>query len=60
LPLTEEVVNENAPINDTVKVEDVRQEPYNMPAGFEWCTIDVNDPAQVRRSSDEYSVLSLI
>ena len=24
------------------------QEPYNMPAGFEWCALDLNDPAQLQ------------
>jgi glycylpeptide N-tetradecanoyltransferase len=28
-------------------VEDIRQEPYGMPKGFEWSTIDVSDPDQV-------------
>jgi hypothetical protein len=22
----------------------VRQEPYNMPGGFEWCSLDVTNP----------------
>lgn len=46
LSLSEETT-ENKPINDTVTVDQVRAEAYNMPAGFSWCTIDVNDPAQV-------------
>lgn len=37
----------NGPINDDIKVEDVRQEPYAMPGGFEWCNIDVEDPKEV-------------
>ncbi|CAM9208534.1 unnamed protein product [Chrysoparadoxa australica] len=28
-------------------VADVRQEPYNMPAGFEWCDVDVLDRVQL-------------
>ena len=32
---------------DSVKtVEDIRQEPYQMPKGFEWCTLDIADPIQ--------------
>ncbi len=46
LPLTEEMITENAPINDTVTVDQVKKDPYNMPGGFEWCDIDINDPAQ--------------
>lgn len=30
-----------------VMVQEVREEPYNMPPGFVWCTMDVNDEAQM-------------
>lgn len=46
LGLSEEIVNENAPINDSITVDQVKKDAYNMPAGFEWCDIDINDPAQ--------------
>jgi hypothetical protein len=62
-----EEATENCPINDDITVDQVRQvrrknqsimydvtdfqEPYNMPTGFEWCSIDVTDPAQVRNFS---------
>ncbi len=45
--ILEEVTEGNGPINPLMTVDQVKQEPYNMPAGFEWCSIDVSDPAQV-------------
>ena len=29
-------------------VEEIRKEPYPLPAGFEWCVLDVNNEEQVR------------
>ena len=40
----------NGPINSTTTVADIKQDPYNMPAGFTWCSIDVTDPHQVKLS----------
>ncbi|CAL8463739.1 g3273 [Coccomyxa elongata] len=34
---------EEGPIDAPKTTADVRQEPYNLPAGFEWSTCDVND-----------------
>jgi len=48
LPISEEVTEVNAPIDPNTDVSRIRQEPYNMPAGFEWCSLDVMDPAQVQ------------
>lgn len=31
---------------ETKTVEEVKAEPYNMPAGFEWCHMDVMDAAE--------------
>lgn len=33
----------------------VKQEPYNMPTGFEWCSLDVTDPAVIL---EVYTLLS--
>lgn len=38
----------NAPINDSLTVDEIRKEPFSMPAGFEWCDIDVQDETQVQ------------
>lgn len=35
-------------LDDEKTVEDIRQEPYAMPKGFEWCTLDIADPVQVQ------------
>lgn len=52
LSLNDEVKDVNAPINDTMTVDQVRAEPLNMPAGFEWCDIDINDASQVQELYD--------
>ena len=46
--ILEEVTEGNGPINPLMTPDQVKQDEYNMPAGFEWCSIDVNDPAQVQ------------
>jgi glycylpeptide N-tetradecanoyltransferase len=38
---------ECGPLDPNTDVASVKADPYNMPAGFEWCNIDVNDPAQI-------------
>mmetsp|Transcript_14771 Transcript_14771/g.22946 ORF Transcript_14771/g.22946 Transcript_14771/m.22946 type:complete len:430 (-) Transcript_14771:2557-3846(-) len=34
-------LTESGPIRPNQKPEELRQEPYNMPKGFEWCDVDV-------------------
>ena len=41
------------PIEPDKTPAEIRQTPYNLPAGFEWTEIDVLDEAQVRHNSDE-------
>ena len=36
------------PIDPNTDISQVKQESYNMPAGFEWCSIDLADPAQLQ------------
>lgn len=43
------------PVDRIKTVEEVKQEPYNMPAGFDWCNIDVTDPEQLQ---ELYTLLS--
>lgn len=45
--LSEEII-EAGPIDANIDVSNVRQEPYNMPGGFEWCILDVADTAQLQ------------
>ena len=37
----------NGPIKESQDVANVRPEPYAIPAGFEWCDIDVTNPTEV-------------
>lgn len=41
-------VAESGPIDEIKKAEEIRAEPYALPTGFVWVTMDVNDDAQVR------------
>ena len=34
---------------ETKTVEQVQQEPYHLPAGYEWCECDMTDEKVVRR-----------
>ena len=47
-----ETFNDNedvvGPIEMNEKVGDVKPGPYNMPAGFVWCSLDVKDPVQLQ------------
>ena len=38
---------ECGPLDPNTDVSTVKAEPYNMPAGFEWCDVDVTDVAQI-------------
>lgn len=46
VPAIEEKIEEtvNEPIEADKPVSEVRQEPYNLPDGFEWNTLDIEDP----------------
>jgi glycylpeptide N-tetradecanoyltransferase len=41
-------VDDHGPIDPNTDIMKVRQEPLNMPAGFEWCSIDIMDPTQAQ------------
>jgi len=38
--------NWHKPIIPDKPTSELRQTPYNMPKGFEWCEVDITDPAQ--------------
>jgi Myristoyl-CoA:protein N-myristoyltransferase, N-terminal domain len=46
---------ESGPMELNTDVSLVKQEPYNMPTGFEWCSLDVTDPAVIL---EVYTLLS--
>ena len=49
VPAIEEKVEEtvNEPIEPDKSTSEIRQEPYNLPEGFEWNTLDIDDSAVV-------------
>lgn len=38
----------NGPIEPDQPIESVRPTPYSLPAGFQWDTLNVNDPAVLK------------
>ena len=47
---SDEVVTGNEPIETDKPVAEIRNEPYSLPGGFHWETLDINNPMQVRAS----------
>ena len=50
-----DIIGEGPPLEDgyiepSVPREQVRQDPYPLPSGFEWSTLDLNDDHEVRFS----------
>jgi len=46
MPQVEQTELPEGPIVPNKTKEEVRAEPYNMPSGFEWSTVDIMDPEQ--------------
>jgi len=46
--LQEELKEEEYGPIEVQTVDDIRKEPYNMPAGFEWCSVDVTNDAEIQ------------
>jgi hypothetical protein len=55
VPGLKETFEVSGPIDENTDISRVKPEPFNMPAGFEWCEIDINDPAQAQ---ELYTLLS--
>mmetsp|Transcript_16730 Transcript_16730/g.16826 ORF Transcript_16730/g.16826 Transcript_16730/m.16826 type:complete len:445 (+) Transcript_16730:107-1441(+) len=47
VPRMTDIVSGEGPIDPNEDVSAVRQEPYAMPAGFEWCSLDVMNADEV-------------
>eukprot|EP01041_Mallomonas_annulata_P001646 gene1646-3185_t len=47
LKMTEGSIEGNEPIDANEDVNLVKKDPYAMPAGFDWCSLDINDPLQI-------------
>eukprot|EP00957_Ditylum_brightwellii_P180532 13752294-Ditylum_brightwellii.AAC.1 len=39
-------MEQHCPIVPSKPKEELRQEPYNMPKGFEWCEVDILDETE--------------
>jgi len=44
---TDEKITSNEPIEADKQTAEIRQEPYSLPDGFQWDTLDLNDPLVV-------------
>ncbi|KAJ3098399.1 hypothetical protein HDU97_004027 [Phlyctochytrium planicorne] len=56
VPKTDEVVSEDGVIEEDKPIEELQQEPYALKDGFEWSTLDIDDPAQIK---ELYELLTL-
>ena len=45
---TDEKADGNEPLEGDKAVSEVRAEPYSLPEGFKWDTLNLDDPEQVR------------
>lgn len=53
---------EEGPIDELKHVKDVKQEPGSLPAGFEWCIMDIkrdDQVSQVRLENEASEMLIL-
>ena len=41
---SDEKITENSAIEADKPTDDIRQEPYSLPTGFKWDTLDIRDP----------------
>ncbi|XP_046846137.1 glycylpeptide N-tetradecanoyltransferase 2-like [Xenia sp. Carnegie-2017] len=48
VPKLTEVCLENRAVEDDKKIEDIRQDEYSLPNGFEWATLDIDDEMQLK------------
>ncbi|KAJ2402183.1 glycylpeptide N-tetradecanoyltransferase [Coemansia sp. RSA 2559] len=48
VPKSSDVVVKDAPVHPPLPPEQIPQEPYALPEGMAWCTVDVEDDAQLQ------------
>uniref|UniRef100_A0A182JPZ5 Glycylpeptide N-tetradecanoyltransferase n=1 Tax=Anopheles christyi TaxID=43041 RepID=A0A182JPZ5_9DIPT len=48
VPRMDEKILANEPIEDDKPLSEIRQEPYALPDGFTWDTMNLNDPLQLK------------
>lgn len=44
----DEKITSNEPIEADKSVQEIRQEPYSLPDGFQWDTLNLDEPLVVR------------
>ena len=44
VPKIDEVITTNEPIEEDVPVENLRKDPYTLPSGYQWDTLNLDDP----------------
>ncbi len=57
--LTDENIEENEAIEPDKPQGELRQEPYSLPAGFHWDTLDIMDPLVVCNLYNNLYLLSI-
>ncbi|KAJ3348000.1 glycylpeptide N-tetradecanoyltransferase, partial [Kappamyces sp. JEL0680] len=55
VPKTGEIINEDGPIEADKPLDEIRKEPYTLPADFEWFLVDLTDEQQ---RTETYKLLS--
>ena len=48
VPKIDEEVTTNEAISADIPIDKLRHEPYSLPAGFAWDTLNIDDPLVVR------------
>lgn len=61
LEFVDEVITTNEPIEPDVPVDQIRKEPYTLPDGFIWDTLDLEESSAVSaRTSYSLMIIALI
>lgn len=47
VPKLDEVITSNEAIEEDLPIDKLRGEPYSLPAGFQWDTLNLDDPIVV-------------
>lgn len=58
VPKIDEEITTNEAITPDIPLEKLRQDPYSLPAGFEWDTLNIDDPLVVNKLYRAFSSLT--
>ena len=58
--LTDEKVTGNGAIEEDKPTDEIRSDPYSLPQGFSWDTLDIRDPLIVSIDSAIHLTLSQV